>query len=102
MVRPAARPFEVSPPPRDGRVFARVSAARLVMALVAMAVLAWSAWSAWRPGVARADADTLDATPPRDVGVVVQPSAVKLAPAPADFQRIEGGWLTIEFPASVR
>jgi hypothetical protein len=51
--------------------------------------------------VARADTATAS-TQPRDVGLLVQPSAVKLPPPPLDFQRIESGWLTVEFPASVR
>jgi len=54
------------------------------------------------PFAARADDDEAGENPPRDVGVVVQPSAAKLGPLPEDFQRIDRGWLAIEFPASVR
>ena len=39
---------------------------------------------------------------PRDVGLLVQPSAAALPRAPADFQRLDLGWLVIEFPGSVR
>jgi hypothetical protein len=42
------------------------------------------------------------ALPPRDVAVVVQPAAVALSTTPADFARIDDGWLTLEFPSSVR
>lgn len=38
---------------------------------------------------------------PHDVGEVAQPTA-KLPDPPADFERIDAGWLTIEFPSSVR
>ena len=51
--------------------------------------------------IARADADPLSA-PPRDVGVLVQPWEAKLPPTPSDFQRLEHGWLTVEYPASIR
>lgn len=57
---------------------------------------------AWGPRAAFADSDLPVSMPPRDVAVLVQPSAATLLPAPADFQRIERGWLTIEFPGSVR
>lgn len=43
-----------------------------------------------------------DTTAPRDVGVMVQPTAAKLPALPADFQRIDDGWLVLEFPSSVR
>ncbi|MDP9001260.1 MAG: peptidase MA family metallohydrolase [Myxococcota bacterium] len=56
----------------------------------------------WGPDTALADGDSPVSMPPRDVAVLVKPSDVTLLPAPADFQRIERGWLTIEFPASVR
>jgi hypothetical protein len=57
---------------------------------------------AWSPRAALADPDSPVSLPPRDVALLVQPSAVKLPPRPADFQRIERDWLTLEFPASVR
>jgi hypothetical protein len=34
--------------------------------------------------------------------VVIQPAAAKLPPPPADFQRIDDGWLVLEFPSSIR
>lgn len=51
---------------------------------------------------AGAAADDTGQRPPRDVGMVVQPAAASLGTTPADFERIEHGWLTIEFPGSVR
>jgi hypothetical protein len=52
--------------------------------------------------VAFADGDPQASMPPRDVALLVQPSAAKLTQLPADFRRIERGWLVVEFPASVR
>ncbi|MGH7296689.1 MAG: peptidase MA family metallohydrolase [Polyangiaceae bacterium] len=64
--------------------------------LAALVALAW-------PSPARADgAGATQSLAPRDVGVVIQPGATRLPAAPADFQRIDGGWLVLEFPASVR
>jgi hypothetical protein len=40
--------------------------------------------------------------PPRDVAMVVQPTAAMLGDLPSDFDRIEAGWLVLEFPSSVR
>ncbi|HLK35364.1 MAG TPA: peptidase MA family metallohydrolase, partial [Polyangiaceae bacterium] len=40
--------------------------------------------------------------PPRDVAVVVQPSAARMPPLPDDFEHIDHGWLSLEFPSSVR
>jgi hypothetical protein len=51
---------------------------------------------------AHASPDEAGERPPHDVGIVVQPSAAALAAPPADFQRIDHGWLAVEFPASVR
>ncbi len=55
---------------------------------------------------ARAQPSALQELPatlrPRDVGVVAEPGAAKLPPLPSDFQRIDNGWLVLEFPASVR
>jgi hypothetical protein len=51
---------------------------------------------------AGAQTDAADSMLPRDVAPLVQPSSTKLAAAPAEFQRIQRGWLTVEFPASVR
>jgi hypothetical protein len=67
---------------------------RLLAVLAALLAVAWG-------GVARADADGPGMSP-RDVGVVVQPSAVKLGPLPADFERVDRGWVTFELPNSVR
>jgi Peptidase MA superfamily len=63
---------------------------RLVAALLA---LAW-------PLRALADETAAD-LPPRDVSVVVQPDAAKLPPLPADFERLEHGWITLELPTSI-
>jgi Peptidase MA superfamily len=51
---------------------------------------------------AGAQTDTADSMLPRDVAPLVQPSSTKLPAPPAEFQRIQRGWLTVEFPASVR
>lgn len=67
---------------------------RLLAVLAALLAVAWG-------GVARADEDGPGMSP-RDVGVVVQPSAVKLGPLPADFDRVDRGWVTFELPVSVR
>jgi Peptidase MA superfamily len=99
MVPATARCFEVPTPPRWSRVIERVVG--LLWALVAIAAIA-CAPALLAERTARADDEASDANPPRDVGVVVQPSSAKLPPAPPDFQRIERGWLTIEFPGSVR
>jgi peptidase MA superfamily protein len=61
---------------------------------VALVVLSWGT-------AARSDANPPSAQP-RDVGLLVQPSAAKIPPAPPDFELLKYGWLTIEFPASVR
>lgn len=55
-------------------------------------------------GSARADDGASESgdMPPRDVGVVVQPGTASLGELPSDFERIEAGWLTFEFPGSVR
>jgi hypothetical protein len=55
----------------------------------------------WGRTARAAEADPASAQP-RDVGLLVQPSAAKLPPAPSDFELLKYGWLTIEFPASVR
>jgi hypothetical protein len=78
------------------RPLARLAA--LLATLVALAALLWGT-------TARAEGDGRDgagAMPPRDVSVVVQPSAARLPPLPGDFQRIDDGWLVLEFPGSVR
>jgi hypothetical protein len=51
---------------------------------------------------ARAEGEPPAALPPQDVGEVVQPSSAKLPDPPADFERVDAGWMTIEFPSSVR
>jgi hypothetical protein len=80
------------------------SLSRLFSAAVAVAV-AWVILVLSSSGVAWADDDDPDAvgaSPPRDVAILIQPSAAVLPPLPADFQRIEHGWLLLEFPSSVR
>jgi hypothetical protein len=71
-------------------------AVAFVVTLFALAGLAWQ-----RPAAAEAD-DTTGTLAPRDVAVIVQPAAAKLPAPPADFQRIDDGWLVLEFPSSVR
>jgi peptidase MA superfamily protein len=74
-----------------------VETARRVIALgLALWVLAWC------PRMAFAEPEPPGSMPPRDVALLVQPSAANLPRAPEDFERIERGWLTLEFPASVR
>ncbi len=68
--------------------------ARLLLLFATLAALAW-------PLRASADETAAD-LPPRDVNIVVQPDAAKLPPLPADFERLEHGWLTLELPSSVR
>jgi hypothetical protein len=69
--------------------------------VAALFALAWGSVAAAQPS-AQGPAGTHDAPAPRDVAVVVQPAAAKLPPLPADFQRIDDGWLVLELPASVR
>ena len=70
-----------------------------LLAIVAV-LLVWLSlmWA----GVAGAGEDASGELPPRDVAVVVQPSAARTPPLPDDFEHVDHGWLTIEFPASVR
>jgi Peptidase MA superfamily len=67
-----------------------------------VALFAVSMGCALGGGAAWAEPDVSTALAPRDVAPLFQPAAAKLPPVPADFQRIERGWLTLEFPASVR
>jgi hypothetical protein len=69
--------------------------ARLLALFVALLALAWGRLAAAEP-------EPESTAAPRDVGVVIQPAATRLPPAPGDFQRIDDGWLVLEFPASVR
>jgi hypothetical protein len=80
----------------------RPALARILALLVALVV--WVGPGVWGGGVARAEGEnsTAEALAPHDVGVVVQPAAAKLPPPPPDFERIDDGWLTVEFPSSVR
>jgi hypothetical protein len=73
----------------------RLHPARVATFFAALLALAW-------PGRARAEADSSGGMLPRDVGLVVQPSAAKLPTTPPDFDRLDDGWLVIEFPATVR
>jgi hypothetical protein len=69
---------------------------RLLAFLAALFALVWG-----RAAAAQApDEPTILA--PHDVAVLVQPSAVKLGAMPADFERVDAGWLVLEFPSSVR
>jgi hypothetical protein len=70
--------------------------ARLLALVVALLALA---------GVQPAAAEGETAAPsmaPVDVGLVVQPEAAKLPALPPDFQRVDSGWLVVEFPSSIR
>jgi hypothetical protein len=71
--------------------------ARMLALFVALLALTWG-----RPAAAEPEQVAPAALAPRDVGMVVQPQEAKLADPPADFQRIDRGWLVLEFPASVR
>ncbi|HEX8795019.1 MAG TPA: peptidase MA family metallohydrolase [Polyangiaceae bacterium] len=74
--------------------------------LLVASLLALASWAP--PALAQQQAQTqaaepeADTTAPRDVGVMVQPTAAKLPSLPAGFQRIDDGWLVLEFPSSVR
>jgi hypothetical protein len=70
--------------------------ARVLALLAALFALAWG-----RPVLAETDEASV-AVAPRDVAVVIQPAAAKLPAPPGDFQRIDDGWLVLEFPSSVR
>jgi hypothetical protein len=72
---------------------------RSLACLVALAV-AFLAIALGLP-VARAEPEAAAAIP-RDVGVLVQPSAAQLPRLPDDFVRLDRGWLALELPASVR
>jgi hypothetical protein len=79
----------------------RPALARILALLVAL--LVWGAMGVWGASDALAEEEAATAElAPRDVAVIVQPAAAKLPPLPADFERIDDGWLTLEFPASVR
>ncbi len=73
----------------------------LVAVVLALASRAAPALAQQQPETRAAEPEA-DTTAPRDVGVVVQPTAAKLPSLPADFQRIDDGWLVLEFPSSVR
>jgi hypothetical protein len=72
-----------------------VRRARSLALFVALLALAWGPR-------ATAEPEAPTALAPRDVAVVVQAAAAVLAPPPGDFQRIDDGWLILEFPSSVR
>jgi len=74
----------------------RVVLARLLLLFATL--LAIASWDF--PARAQGD-DPAAAAAPRDVGLVVQPASAQLPAAPADFQRLEGGWVTFELPSSV-
>jgi hypothetical protein len=62
-------------------------------AILALVAAPRSAWS---------EPETLGELTPSDVGFVVQPDAAQLGELPEDFQKIDAGWLVIEFPGTVR
>jgi hypothetical protein len=72
---------------------------RLLARLIALAATFFALALAPRAAGAEAEAG---AAIPRDVGVVVQPSAAQLPRLPDDFVRVDQGWLVLELPASVR
>jgi hypothetical protein len=80
----------------------RPALARILALLVAL--LLWVGPGVWGADVAQAEAEdgASAALAPHDVGVVVQPAAAKLPAPPPDFERIDDGWLILEFPSSVR
>ena len=79
----------------------RPALVRILALLVAL--VTWGALGVWGAGAALAqEPGPVAELAPRDVAVIVQPAAARLPPPPADFERIDDGWLTIEFPASVR
>jgi hypothetical protein len=67
----------------------------ILQAIIALFVLACGR-------LALAQAEPPVSMPPRDVALLVQPTAAKLPGAPSDFERLDRGWLTLEFPASIR
>jgi hypothetical protein len=70
--------------------------ARLVLFACALAAVVFAARGA------SADADEAEDSLPRDVVVLVQPSAAELPALPDDFVRVDKGWLVFELPRSVR
>jgi len=77
--------------------------ARLLLLVATLLVLvSWAPAARAQQQEQAAAGPEADTTAPRDVGVVVQPAAAKLPALPADFQRIDDGWLVLEFPSSVR
>jgi hypothetical protein len=66
-----------------------------------LVLLTWGAMGVWGASAALAQEESAELAP-RDVAVVVQPAAAKLPALPPDFERIDDGWLTLEFPKTVR
>src|SRR5580692_3107713 len=75
---------------------------RPVFARILLLVATLLAFASWSPAARAQESDPPPALAPRDVGVIVQPAAANLPPPPGDFERIDDGWLTLEFPGSVR
>ena len=71
--------------------------ARLVLLLTTLLAHAWAG-----PARAQGEEPAAGSLAPRDVGMVVQPAAARVPAAPADFERVDDGWLTVELPGSVR
>jgi hypothetical protein len=65
-------------------------------------LLALMGRSAMAESAPASDPSAVGELPPPDVGVIVQPGAAELGALPPDFERIDAGWLVLEFPASVR
>ncbi len=70
---------------------------RLLLLCATLLALALGGRPAWAEGDAQAES-----LAPHDVGVVVQPAAAPLPAAPADFETIDGGFVRVELPSSVR
>jgi hypothetical protein len=70
--------------------------ARLALLLATLLVLVPWGGAAWAEGEAQPDA----AEAP-DVGLVIQPAVARLPAPPSDFQHIDGGWISLDFPSSV-
>jgi hypothetical protein len=68
----------------------------LAMAVVLLAGTFLGSTPAWADGGESGDA------PPRDEILVMQPSAAKVPPLPADFTRLDHAWIELDVPSSVR
>ncbi len=80
----------------------RLALVRILALLVALLVWVWPVVRGAGVALAAGEDGASAALAPHDVGVVVQPAAATLPAPPPDFERIDDGWLTLEFPSSVR